>query len=114
MKNLKTFEEFLNENEEDDMSNRTELEMHVIQHFRDTKEPLDIGSESHVLEEFLEGYKRKNPDGTYTYAMGPDYEKDVNILEKFAKIIQDDIDGTFNYNPEDCKLVIDAIEKFGL
>ena len=112
MKYIKLFEEFVNE-EEDDMSNRTELEMHVIRHFRDS-EPLDTESERHVLEEFMEGYKSKNPNGTYVYAMGPDYEKDKNMLDKFIKIVQDDIEGVFNYNAEDCKSVIAAIEKFGL
>ena len=112
MKHVKLFEEFLFEKERDEM---TELENHVIDHFRNLSEPFeyeDTPSDMHILGEFAEGYARKE-GGKHVYDMGD--PGDAELLDKFVKIVKADEEGSYNYNSDDFKnVIVKSIEKFGL
>jgi hypothetical protein len=87
---------------------RTELELHVIDHF--SKLPgwddnLEL-EEGHCLAEFLEAYKA-TPEA---YASTPE---ELELINKFIEIVEADIHGA-DFTAEACNVVIKAIETFGL
>jgi hypothetical protein len=87
----------------------TELENHLIQHFSTTSEPWEQERDNvnvHRLEEFVHGYI--NQRSSY---VNPGQEQ---LMDDFLRIAKLDIDGQFEYNPDDCLRVIEAIETFGL
>lgn len=95
-----------------DSPNCTELEMHVINHFRN--KPgwsedgwVDMAEDEHCLQEFLHGYKNE-PDA---YASS---DEELVLIKDCVRILEADIDGQFEYNAKDCETVIKALETFGL
>jgi acyl-CoA reductase-like NAD-dependent aldehyde dehydrogenase len=87
---------------------RTELELHVIDHFSNNGEwqDLPLDEEEHCLQEFYDAYK-ENKDA---YASTPE---EIELIDECIRIIGEDIEGT-DYTAENCKTVIEALEKFGL
>lgn len=100
------------------MSKRTELEVHVFDHFKGSKDPEfsvdNLKENSHLLIEWFDGYQYKNDDGKYCYAdpNDPSHEK---LLNDFIHIVGSDIEGSYEYNANDfTNVILKAIETFGL
>ena len=91
------------------MIERTELEQHVIQHFAETHDPeFDLDDNVHVLKEHYDGYKKNEEN---CYASTP---AELDLIADFVRIVGEDIEGSYNYDAEDCRRVIEAMETFGL
>lgn len=92
--------------------NFTELELHLIQHYRDS-EPIiypdmPYHAEHHVLEEFVDGYTNARD----AYSDGS--EEQEQLMDSFLKIAKADIDGGFEYTSGAFEIVIKALNTFGL
>ena len=91
--------------------NTTELEQHLVDHYRDTEDGFIDGIETkkdHFLSEFVDGYTRA-PDA---YASTPE---ELALLNDFLRIANADIEGSYEYNSNDfINIVVKALDTFGL
>lgn len=87
---------------------RTELELHVIDHFSKLPgwdDSMEL-EEGHCLAEFLAAYK----DNGDAYAST---QEEFELIDKFIKVVEADMNGA-DYTAEACNTVIKALETFGL
>ena len=100
---------------------RTELENHLIQHFRDSNDGfldgLDVDgpvkdsegrTNPHLLLEFVDGYTFQRE--VYT---NHDSENE-ELMDDFLKYAQADIDGQFEYSVKAFERIVEALTTFGL
>jgi saccharopine dehydrogenase-like NADP-dependent oxidoreductase len=89
---------------------RTELELHVIDHFSKQAEQSDwqeLDPNEHCLQEFYHGYSENKS----AYASTPE---EIELIDDCIRILAADIEGSLDYNANDCATVIKALETFGL
>lgn len=90
----------------------TELELHVLQAFRDDGEPMDLAyvpEDVHILQEFLDGYKT---EGAYINEHSTEEER--KMMSDFIILVEADIAGGADYTSGVFDTVIKAIRHFGL
>lgn len=91
-------------------NNRTELEHHVLTHFESLPGwDFDAAVEvpEHILKENYDGYVNNKSD----YATTPE---EIELIDKFIEIVGEDIRGAWDFSAEGSRLVIQALETFGL
>ena len=99
------------------MESRTELELHLLQWFKETGEPMDIefyrhaGDSFHCLDEFIDGYGRKE-NGFSTYNFNGDEDLEIRI-NKFLQLAQKDREDQ-SYSSSNFEFITELIDELGL
>ena len=96
------------------IENLSTLELFALQVFKSMGEPMEENDiqilkdrNSHVLSEFLEGYKT----APNAYA---ETEEDLELINEFIRIVENEIDHGQEATPEELNKVSKALNKFGL
>jgi len=99
------------------MESRTQLELHLLQWLKETGEPMDIefyrqaGDSFHCLDEFIDGYGRKE-NGFSVY--NSDGDKDLEIkINGFLEVAQEDRENP-SYSSSKFELIKELIDELGL